>query len=79
MRRLVRILGSGLTVMGGVLVLAGILTWPPGGLMFALPYMFLLPGALLVVIGALLVFAGRRQNTQPPHGSQGASVRRDGL
>ena len=29
-----------------VLVVLGIASWPPGGLMFALPYFFLMPGVL---------------------------------
>ena len=43
-------------VMAAALILLGIMSWPPGGLMFALPYFFLLPGVLLGLIGGLLLW-----------------------
>jgi hypothetical protein len=56
-------LGWILLSIGSVLILLGIATWPPGGLMFALPYVFLLPGFLLAILGGLLVILGRRKSS----------------
>ena len=52
-------LGWLLLVVGGVLIALGIAAWPPGGLMFALPYVFFLSGAPLVVAGGLMVLLNR--------------------
>jgi hypothetical protein len=42
------------------LIMLGILSWPPGGLMFALPFVFLLSGVVLAIFGGVLVwFCGR--------------------
>ncbi|MGB8240910.1 MAG: hypothetical protein WCE66_07755 [Azonexus sp.] len=41
-----------------MLVIIGVLTWPPGGLMFALPFVFLMPSGLLL-IGIPLLVLGR--------------------
>jgi len=37
--------------------------WPPGGLMFALPFVFLMPAAVLWVVGLLLLRLGRAPAT----------------
>jgi hypothetical protein len=66
MRRFVRWLGWVLSAAAAVLILLGLATWPPGGLMFALPYVFLIPGAVLAVVGGLLVWAGSRGRTERP-------------
>jgi len=58
MRRAARIVGWSLVVLAGLLLVAGLLTWPPGGLMFALPFVFLMPGALLGIVGAILLWLG---------------------
>jgi hypothetical protein len=42
------------------LMLLGILSWPPGGLMFALPFVFLIPGFLLGLLGGVLLWHGSR-------------------
>jgi hypothetical protein len=42
------------------LILLGILSWPPGGLMFALPFVFLIPGLFLGLIGGILLWHGSR-------------------
>jgi hypothetical protein len=57
-------LGWILLTIGIVLTLLGVATWPPGGLMFALPYVFLIPGFPLAILGGVLVVLGRRQNSQ---------------
>jgi hypothetical protein len=59
MRKVVRVLGGGLLVLSALLILAGIMTLPSGGLMFALPYVFLMPGALFGVVGWVLLRLGR--------------------
>lgn len=50
-------------VLASVLILLGIASWPPGGLMFALPFVFLIPGLFLALVGASLVWFGRRPAT----------------
>ena len=50
-----------------VLVLPGILSLPTGGHMFAVPFVFLIPGAGLVAIDGVLVWRGRRRAVAPPH------------
>jgi len=37
------------------LVLLGLLSWPPGGMMFALPFIFIIPGIFLAIVGGVLV------------------------
>ncbi len=55
------VIGWVFLVIATALVFLGIANWPPGGLMFALPFVFLIPGILLTVIGAALVWLGRRR------------------
>jgi lipopolysaccharide export LptBFGC system permease protein LptF len=59
MRRFLRIVGSGCLALAVVLLLIGITTLPSGGLMFALPYVFFIPGAILLAAGLLMRRAGR--------------------
>ena len=68
MKRFSRIMGWTAVASGALLVLFGILSWPPGGLMFALPFVFLMPGILLVLVGAVLMRVGRdsREPEPPP-------------
>jgi hypothetical protein len=70
MRRVARAVGWILVVLGGLLVLAAVATWPPGGLMFALPFVFLMPGALLAAIGGLLLLVGREPPVQRDDGPE---------
>jgi len=60
MRRAASILGWIALVLAAGLILLGIAAWPPGGLMFALPYFFLIPGLILGLIAVLLLWIGRR-------------------
>jgi len=60
MKGIISLIGWLLLTVGGALILLGIASWPPGGLMFALPYIFLIPGVPLAVAGGLLVLLGRR-------------------
>lgn len=60
MRRAFETIGWILGAVGCGLILLGIASWPPGGLMFALPFLFLLPGVPLAIAGAGLVLFARR-------------------
>jgi len=60
MRRFASILGWVAFAAAALLILAGLSAWPPGGLMLALPFVFLLPGAMLGVLGILLIVLTRR-------------------
>jgi hypothetical protein len=55
------VIGWVFLVIATALVFLGIGGWPPGGLMFDLPFVFLIPGILLAVIGAALVWLGRHR------------------
>ena len=57
MRRLAHIVGIIALTLAAMLALLGILSWPPGGLMFALPYVFFIPGLVLGVAGGILLWA----------------------
>ena len=61
MRRFAATAGWVMLFVAAVLILLGITSLPPGGLMFALPFVFLIPGILLALAGGLLVRAGRRR------------------
>lgn len=65
MQNIVRILGWLCVVAGSLLIFLGILSWPPGGLMFALPYFFLIPGCLLFTLGMLLLLCTRSKKNTP--------------
>lgn len=60
MKRVERVLGWIILVSAALLILIGVLCWPPGGLMFALPYIFLIPGFILAPIGGVLLWHGSR-------------------
>ena len=69
MRRVPLVLGWILLVIAGGLILLAISSWPPGGLMFALPFIFLMPGLLFALVGGALVWWGRRPANIGPAGS----------
>lgn len=48
------------------LILLGIQSWPPGGLMFALPFVFLIPGAVLGLVGGALLWGLNRSSRRLP-------------
>ena len=48
-------------IIGLLLSLLGVLALPDGGLMFALPYFFLIPGIALTLIGGILGFLAREK------------------
>lgn len=55
-----------LLAVGAILAAVGVATWPPGGLFFALPYLFLIPAVPAVAIGALLLLLGSRKAPAKP-------------
>lgn len=56
-----RALGWLLLLAGAALCIAGLTTLPDGGLMFALPYVFLIPGLCMFFFGFLLLRIRRRE------------------
>ena len=48
------------------LILLGIQSWPPGGLMFALPFVFIIPGAFLGLVGGTLLWGLNRSSRSLP-------------
>ena len=66
MTRIARGLGNVLLVLAALLALVGVSTWPPGGLMFALPFVFFLPAAFFALIGGTLLWVGQRRNVKTP-------------
>jgi hypothetical protein len=62
MKRAANLLGWIALFIAAGLILLGILSWPPGGLMFALPFVFLFCGVALALIGGVLVWFGGRSS-----------------
>ena len=65
--------GSTLLVIAAVLIALGAVTWPPGGLLFALPYLFLMPGVVLALLGGILLFIGVRRKRAASNHRTGAA------
>ena len=61
MRKMARVFGWVLVVLAALLIVVGITTLPSGGLMFALPYVFFIPGVLLGLTGWALRRIGRER------------------
>ena len=60
MQTALRVTGWIALVLAALLAVLGILSLPTGGLMFALPFVFMIPGAILAAIGGVLLWLGRR-------------------
>jgi uncharacterized membrane protein HdeD (DUF308 family) len=58
-KKTLRFLGWLFLVMGLLLTLLGVLALPDGGLLFALPYFFLVPGIALTLSGGFMVLLAR--------------------
>jgi hypothetical protein len=71
MRCVATVLGWILLASAGGLILLGISSWPPGGLMFALPFVFLIPGLFFAILGGALVWLGRRPTAADASESDG--------
>lgn len=65
MKLILRVLGWLSLTLGLLLCLLGIVSLPPGGLMFALPFFFLVPGVPLTMGGGLLIFLAREKAWTP--------------
>ena len=75
MRQAFRILGWVLLTVGVLLLLIGITTLPGGGLMFALPYFFLIPGvASTAFAGLLLCLTSERRKENSRDQKRGPEV-----
>ena len=74
MKAVARVLGWIAVAIAALLTFAGIATWPPGGLMFALPFVFLMPAAVLWVLGLLLLRVGRRPKAPSAEAAKGAEA-----
>ncbi|MBM3908009.1 MAG: hypothetical protein FJ363_08010 [Gemmatimonadetes bacterium] len=78
MRTAMRIIGWIALALSAVLVALGILSWPPGGLMFALPFVFLIPGLALLALAVLLLWLSGRASapseSSPSAGSGAGST-----
>jgi hypothetical protein len=59
MNKFFRSMGWIALITGLLLDLLGVLALPDGGLFFALPYFFLIPGMALTAAGGLLAFLAR--------------------
>jgi len=59
MRIVFRVLGWISSVFGILLCVLGVEGLPAGGLMFALPFFFLIPGIGLTILGGVLLFFTR--------------------
>ncbi len=53
MRKVIRIISIICFIISGFLFLLGLLTLDPGGLMFALPYFFLIPAVIFALVGGM--------------------------
>lgn len=54
-------------ILLSIAALLGVLTavaWPPGGLMFALPFFFLFPALILGVVGGIALWIGKHRQYQ---------------
>jgi vacuolar-type H+-ATPase subunit I/STV1 len=59
MKKAFRSLGWMFLILGLLLCLLGVLALPDGGLLFAMPYFFLVPGITLTAIGGFMVLLAR--------------------
>jgi hypothetical protein len=66
MRCVIRITAILGLVTSGVLALLGIVAWPPGGLMFALPYVLFSLAGLVGVPSAIVLLMTRAAGQGPP-------------
>jgi hypothetical protein len=62
-------------VMAGAFILLAIVAWPPGGLMFALPYVFLWMAALLGLPSLIVLLVTRSRAA----GQESRSRRQEGV
>jgi uncharacterized membrane protein YvlD (DUF360 family) len=63
MRKVGRIIAIICFVIASLLGLLTLITWEPGGLFFALPFIFLWPGLFFLLIGIILYLITRESAT----------------
>ena len=59
MRRVLRALGWLSLALAAVFLILAVASWPPGGLLFVLPYLFLVVAVGLGLAGCVLLFLSR--------------------
>jgi hypothetical protein len=70
-RKFLMIVGWLVVAVGCLLVLLGLACLPPGGLMFALPYFFFIPGFVLLLIESIALLLARIMTRPSPEGVKG--------
>jgi len=66
MRRVLRGIGAIFLLFAVLLGLLALVSWPPEGLFFGLPFFFLMPALLLGIAGGLFRLSTRPPKTLPP-------------
>jgi len=61
MKLLSRIIGTLFIIIACFFLMLGLISWPPGGLMFALPYIFFMFALGFSLAGALMFLVGRKK------------------
>jgi hypothetical protein len=65
-RRILRGVGIFFFICATTLMALAIASWPPEGLFFGLPFLFLIPSLLCGMVGGLLLLFTRRPRDLPP-------------
>jgi hypothetical protein len=66
MRRVLHGIGAIFLLLAVLLSFPALVSWPPEGLFFGLPFFFLMPALLLGIGGILLLLCTRPSKTLPP-------------
>ena len=59
---LTRMIGMIFLILASFSAFLGLLAWPPGGLMFALPYVLFLTAVVLGFFGGIILLFSQRMN-----------------
>jgi hypothetical protein len=65
-RRILRGIGIFFLICAATLVALAIAAWPPEGLFFGLPFLFLIPALFCGIVGGLLLLFTRGPRGLPP-------------
>jgi hypothetical protein len=57
--KIIRATGVLLLILAFLAATLGVISWPPGGLMFALPYVFFMIAAAFGMVGCILIMVGK--------------------
>ncbi|OGP92521.1 MAG: hypothetical protein A2Z19_00365 [Deltaproteobacteria bacterium RBG_16_54_18] len=71
MRKILRGVGIFFLIIAVPLGIMTIASWPPGGLFFALPFLFLIPAIIFGMAGGLLLLLTRKPRDLPPAQERG--------